>query len=174
MHTNKIKTIILSLTIAIVLSAFVVYSIQTIYHKPEYDEFCKDIKPIYPMENITQQICEANNGKWNPQNIQCIKAPCIQGYCDFYYQCQQEQEAAFNKYKLVVFIISLIVGLIALALGIILKLPSVSSGLMLGGTFLIFYGTIVYWTNLTNLLRTIILGLALIVLIWLGYKKLKN
>ena len=72
------------------------------------------------------------------------------------------------------FVVGAIVGLIAISAGIILALPSVSSGLMLGGTFLVFYGTIVYWSNLTNWLRTIILGIALVILIWLGYKKLQN
>jgi len=72
------------------------------------------------------------------------------------------------------FVVGAITGLIAIAVGIILALPSVSSGLMLGGGFLIFFGTSQYWSNLNNWTRALILGVVLVVLIWLGYKKLEG
>ena len=72
------------------------------------------------------------------------------------------------------FFISVPVGLIAVATGIIIALPSVSSGLMFGGVFLTIYGTSQYWDNLSNWLRALILGIVLIILIWLAYKKLRS
>lgn len=173
----KIKAIILSIVIAIILSAFVIYLIQSIYSKPKYEDYCEErIKAIPLDENqeITQEICEANNGKWTLQDIRCITTPCPQGYCDYNYKCNKEYETAGDKYKLVVFTVAVIAGLIAVSVGIILSLPSVSVGLMVGGAFLMFYGTVIYWSNLTNWLRTIVLASILAILIWLGYKKLKN
>lgn len=168
----KIKTIILALIIAIVLCSFVIYLIQAIKPSPKYEDYCNINSPYY--ENITKDICEANNGIWTPQEIQCIRAPCPQGYCDFYAKCNEKFQGVQDKYNLVVFIITVIIGLIAVFLGITLHLTSVSLGLMLGGAFLILYGTMAYWYNLTNWIRVVILGIALVVLIWLGYKKLKS
>ena len=163
---TKIKTIILSVTIAIVLSAFVIYLIQTIYPSPKHEDYCGKIRtPIVPLEKdmeLTQEFCESEEGVWKGT------------YCDYYSECQENYETARDKYKFVVFIVALITGLIAISTGIVLALPSVSSGLMFGGTFLTFFGTALYWTDLSNWLRTIILGIVLTILIWLGYKKLGN
>jgi len=71
-------------------------------------------------------------------------------------------------------LVSVPLGLIALFVGVVLGLPSVSSGLMLGGVFLIFYGTARYWSNFSDIVRVVILAIALAILIWLGYKKLES
>ena len=172
---KTIKTIILSLAIAIVLTGFVILFIQSVYPSPEWEDYCDErIKPI-PSEKdqeTNQEICEANNGKWTHQEIRCVTTPCPQGYCDYYSECQDEHDTARDSYRLIAFIIAIIAGLAAISIGIILALPSVSSGLMLGGTFLTFYGIAIYWTNLSTILKTLILGAVLAILIWLGYKKL--
>ncbi len=175
-NASKIKTIILALIIAIVLCAFVIYLIQAIHPSPKWEDYCgKIIAPqLSQNQEMTKELCESNTGTWTPQEIQCVKAPCPQGYCDFYTECNNSFQKVQDKYNLVVFIVAVIVGLIAVFLGIVLHLTSVSSGLMLGGAFLIFYGTITYWYKLTNWIRVIILGIALVILIWLGYKKLKS
>ncbi|MEK6830663.1 MAG: hypothetical protein AABX77_01400, partial [Nanoarchaeota archaeon] len=80
---------------------------------------------------------------------------------------------ATDKHKNIVFLVSVPVGLIAVGAGIILALPSVSSGLMLGGGILTIYGVGQYWENLSNWVRTLILGVVLLILIWLAYKKLR-
>jgi len=51
-------------------------------------------------------------------------------------------------------------------------MASVSSGLMGGGILAIIYGTMRYWSDLPDFGRFIILGITLIILIWLGYKKI--
>ncbi len=166
LNATKVKAIILSLVIAIVLSAFVIYLTESIYPSPNYEDYCDNIrpKPIYDDRgqiNINESECLNDGGTWR------------YGSCDFYYECNQKFQVVDEKYKLVVFVISAIAGLIAVALGIILGLPSVSSGLMLGGTFLTIYGASQYWTNLTNWVRALLLGVILMILIWLAYRKLK-
>ncbi len=164
---TRIKAIILSLVIAVVLAGFVVYLVESIYPSPKHDDFCGDVrvpKPILDEKGITEEdqaTCEADGGAWK------------NGWCDYYYECNQKFEDANDRHKLVMFVVGAIIGLIAISIGIILALSSVSSGLMLGGGFLIFYGTAQYWSNLNNWARALILGVALVVLIWLGYKKLK-
>ena len=180
---NKVKAIILSITIAIVLSSFVIYFIQTIHPSPKYEDYCeKESSRILIPENKEiiggtcatvspnfRDECCINKGyeSYNPETGEC------EGIVD-YIECQEKYETARDKYKLRVFIIAIITGLLSISVGIILILPSVSSGLMIGGTFLTFYGTAIYWSDLTNWLRTLILGAVLGILIWLGYKKLQN
>ena len=165
---TKIKAVILSIVIAVVLSAFVIYLTESIYPSPKWEDYCGNVrgptKPVYDdkgqyLENESQ--CIENDGTWR------------NGYCDYQYECQQAFNKVDEKHKLVVFVVAAITGLIAVSLGIILALPSVSSGLMIGGGFLMIYGSGQYWQNLTNWLRAIILGIVLLVLIWLAYKKLK-
>ena len=166
---TRIKAIIMSLVIAIVLSAFVIYLTESIYPSPKYDEYCKNIrghpKQVYDAKGVERSVneteCIATNGTW------------INSYCDYYYECQQAFNKVDEKHKLVVFVVSAIAGIASIALGIILALPSVSSGLMIGGGFLMIYGTSQYWYNLTNWLRALLLGVILVILIWLAYKKLK-
>jgi len=45
---------------------------------------------------------------------------------------------------------------------------------MSGGILVILYGTMRYWEYSSNMLRMIILGISLVVLIWLGYKRLNK
>ncbi|MAH07057.1 hypothetical protein CMI38_02280 [Candidatus Pacearchaeota archaeon] len=168
-NLTKIKAIILSLIIAIVLTSFVVYLVESIRPGPEYDDYCGDVRgpktdreiPVEP-EKVTQESCVAEGGRWN------------NGGCDYQYYCQKEYDDARDKHQLIVFLVAVPVGLIAVGVGIVLGLPSVSSGLMLGGVFLTIYGTSNYWSNFSNWVKALILGIVLLVLIWLGYKKLEN
>jgi hypothetical protein len=162
--SKKLKSVILSVTIAIVLSAFVIYFLNSIYPNPRYDDFCGQNERLYekPTVHENQTICEEYGGIWK------------NGWCDYTHECMQEYEKAREAHDLVALIVSTIAGITALTMGIILALPSVSSGLMLGGTFLIIFGTGSYWQYFNNWIRTIILGIALTILIWLGYKKLQN
>lgn len=164
---TKIKAIILSIIIAIVLAGFVIYLVQSFDPTPKWEDYCEKIRPAYPtkpsgeVREINQTDCEAQNGTW------------INNYCDYYYECQKEYNNASDKHKNIVFLVSVPVGLIAVGVGIMLALPSVSSGLMLGGGILTIYGVGQYWENLSSWIRTLILGVVLIILIWFAYKKLK-
>jgi|TARA_B100001971_G_C18166257_1_gene524371 hypothetical protein len=165
---TKIKAVILSLVIAIVLTSFVIYLVESIRPGPDYDDYCGDVRgpkavrDIGEPEKVTEESCIDEGSKWR------------NGYCDYTYECQVEYDDARDRHQLIVFLVAVPVGLVAVGIGIVLGLPSVSSGLMLGGVFLTIYGTSNYWSNFSNWVKALILGLVLLVLIWLGYKKLEN
>lgn len=167
---TKIKSGLLALVIAIVLASLVGYLIEVFHDSPEWEDYCgevrgpKSVRNIEePIEIVDQETCELEEGaKWR------------NGYCDYNYQCQQDYDDARDKHSLIVFLVSVPFGLIALFAGVVLGLPSVSSGLMLGGVFLIFYGTARHWSNFSDIVRVVILAIALGILIWLGYKKLES
>jgi len=169
---GKAKKIILSIAIAILFVLFVAYAIETIYPSPRYERYC----PMIEKQILNQSDCEIYNGTWNiyPNYVPDKTAPVgVQGYCDPYIKCQKPFESASEIYNRNLFIVSLILGLIVIVVSFIFVVESVSSGLMAGGVILIIYGTIRYWGALSDILRTVMLGAALGILIWIGYKKLK-
>ena len=170
---HKARKIILSIAIVVIFLIFVAYAIETFYPSPkradcEYNYY------------ETQEDCEANSGKWTayperapakPIEDESGEVVLENGYC--VEQCQTEYETSTEKYNRNVFFISLILGLITIIIAVLLSIESVSAGFMAGGVLLVIYGTIRYWGSLSDVLRTLMLGLALAVLVWIGYKKLK-
>lgn len=175
---SKIKKTILSVSIAIILLLFVIYGISTFYVVPKYDDFCDYSKPVQQVD--TQEDCEALDGRWTdyaegpaPRKVGAEDIP--EGWCDFNYYCSRDYDAVKEPYNRNVFIIAVVFGLVAvLTGGILLKLESVSTGIMGGGALTIIYGILRYWGDAEDWFRFIILGIVLVILIWLGYKKLEK
>lgn len=171
---KNIKEKLLSIAIAMVLVFFIAYGINTFYKNPKYADFCDEEKPYRP--NITEEECLSIGGKWTQERIPRVEGqPEQKGYCDQHYTCRKEFEDVREKYNKIVFIISGILGLAAVIIGgIVLKLESVSAGIMGGGILTIIYGTLRYWGHLEDIGRFLILGIILITLIFIGYKYLKK
>ena len=151
------KETILFVAIALTFVFFVGYGIEVFSASPQYNNFCSD--KYYELDS--QEACEEDGGSWRID------------HCNPPKECQEQFDIAQNKHDQVVFIISTIVGLIAILVGIILKKKVVGTGLLGGGVILIIYGTLRYWQHANDLLKFIILGAALATLIWIGYKKLR-
>jgi len=124
-----VNKLALSILISIILTGIIVSTINVgaslFLNEPEYTDFCdytgKEIPIFQSSDNITKEICESYNGTWVPTNIQCIKAPCPQGYCDFYQKCQTELDKAqklYNQHRFYLFagagFLLLLIGLFAL------------------------------------------------------------
>ena len=172
---SKLKRTILGISIAIILALFVGYGINTFYKPPKYEDFCNESIRVKIIS--TEEECLSVGGQWNvhPETPIGEDKPIIKGFCNPNFTCEKEYRDVSEIYNRNVFIIAVIAGLISVILGgIILKLESVSSGVMGGGVLLIIYGTIRYWGDLADVGRFIILGLVLAVLIWIGYKKFKK
>jgi hypothetical protein len=169
---GRVKKVILTFAIAILFVLFIVYAVGTIYPGPKYEDYC----PATKINPLNQTYCEAVNGTWTtyPTYASEKSGPAeANGYCDTYSKCQKSWDDSREKYNRNLFFISLITGLIILVASFILRVESVSAGFMLGSVILIIYGTIRFWGNLSNILRTLMLGLALAVLVWIGYRKLR-
>ncbi len=171
--SSSIKVIILSIAIALISVFFFTYAIQSVYPAPEYEEYCEDIKTLVDTIN-TQEKCEAIGGKWTNYKEVSIDFDRPNGYCDKDFTCRGEFDNARDIYERNVFFVNMIIGISVFIVGFFLAIEAVSSGLMGGGVIMIFYGTIRYWGNLSDIWRTLILGISLAILIWLGYKKLND
>lgn len=170
-NTNKImkiKNLLIGIAIVVLTALVVGYGIETFYPTPDSNKYCDYSRPY--QEIINQTDCEAAGGKWNPQDIQCIKAPCPQGYCDMYYTCNQQYQGDMKNYSRNLFVITTIIGIILIVLGAILfNLEAVGAGIMGGGIVIIIYGAMRYWPNANNMFRFIISVIGLIIVISLGY-----
>ncbi|MEK6983406.1 MAG: hypothetical protein AABX33_02440 [Nanoarchaeota archaeon] len=187
----KIKETILGISIAIIFVFFVAFGIKAFYKEPKIENFCDrgiliDViadehgsYPYYPrIKEPTENVCASYITQYDKFRKDCAskKADVVFEYdkngcqiakeCTF---CQQDYHHERNIYFRNVFIISGIVGIIIIIIGAILKITSVSAGLFGGGVLTIIYGTMNYWSELADWARFIILGIALIVLIYLGY-----
>jgi len=197
---SKFKQVFLAIAIAIVFVFFVGFGIATFYKTPKYEDFCGEREKF--IDTVTEQTCDELGGKWNSgdfarpitrvesNQLLCTKTSekddavtlnCQtqeeldnRGYCDRDFVCRGEFDDVREIYNRNVFIVATGIGIIVLIIGFALKMASVSSGLMSGGILAIIYGTIRYWSDLPDFGRFVILGITLIILIWLGYKKLKQ
>jgi hypothetical protein len=180
-HLNW-KHKILALAIAIVITAFIFTGINLFYDAPMYDDFCEE-RPI-PISIETEAECLNNNGKWTSYEYRNEPVPVepkydyansqlSDGYCDLDWECRENYSSADQNYRRNVFIVGLILGTLILVGGIFITLPAISMGLMGGGLLTIIIAIMQYWSELAKWGRFIVLGLALAVLIWVGYKKLK-
>ncbi len=182
---SKLKRTILGISIAIILVLFVGYGINTFYKSPKYEDFCEEKFPE-PVRIEKEDIakCDAVQKSNTAFEDSCYRQEGIVRYeadedgcqvaneCDM---CNKEYREVMGIYNRNVFIIAVVAGLIAVVLGgIILKLESVSAGIMGGGVLSIIYGTLRYWGDMGDVLRFIILGIVLAILIWIGYKKFKK
>lgn len=187
----NIKKIGLGIAIIIVFNLFVNYGIGTFYKEPKHDDFCK---PEIVGKNIAaKKECEAVGGLWSDNlyygrsyegdvKKQLLPAPTQQieinepaGWCNAYFTCQKKFNEINDFYKRNVFIIWAIVGIAAIVASFSLTAVSMlSTSFMFSGLLSLLIGAIGYWSAMQDYLRFVILGIALAVLIFTAYKKLKN
>ena len=175
----SIKNILLGIAIAIVYAFLVGYGTNLIYNAPEYNDICKArYYPSYPDKAFPEQRNCTFNAELNKQARECTEQGGNPVYdyndkgcessltCDF---CQKEFDEANKKYTRTIFIVSGVMGIIAIAVGaLIFNIEAIGAGLMGGGVLSLIYGNIRYWQNLNNWMKVIILAIALIVLIYIG------
>lgn len=118
------------------------------------------------LELTDQKKCEMQNGTWMRQNIQCIKAPCPQGYCDTYSVCSQQYENAQKERSRWVFFIALPLGILIVLVGAFaFGLEAVGVGLIGGGIGTLIYGSGAFWPYTQNWVRFLLSLLGLVILI---------
>lgn len=171
--------------IVIVLNLFFYFATKLVYLEPKFENFCKTSQINIQPEG--QQACVTAGGAWNSNPNEKIPAPVpvavsgetkpviASGYCDMYFTCQKEFNAARDLYNRNVFLVLVGLGIISIVVGLLLAANVViSTGLSYGGILSFIIGTIRYWSAMDDYLRVIVLGLVLAILIWLGFKKFKD
>ena len=146
MKFDKSKKWILAIAIALIFTLFSHQGLNTFYESPNYEDYCT-------IESVKLE------GREIPQPIQEDK------------ECRDNYQSARDIFEEKAFIILIISGAIALIVGLILTVQSLSYGLLIGGLLNIFFGTIRYWSQLGDPLRFTLLGIILVILVYIAYKK---
>ncbi|MBR9690744.1 hypothetical protein GOV08_03605 [Candidatus Woesearchaeota archaeon] len=166
-----IRKILIIFVIATLFSILVFSTIDAIYPRPDFNDFCEISPRAVPLEkaditNITQETCEADGGKWE------------RNWCNYNYYCEKEWENARKNHNFIVFIISALMGVAAILAGMYLPAKPdtinewVGTGFMLGGLFALFFGTAQSYSDLHRIIRPIVIFIELALVIFISYKKL--
>lgn len=163
--------------IVIVLNLFFNYALSLIYQEPEFNAFCPQGQVVTIPDK--QQACVDQGGQWTNNTYYGKPIPVGErqpaGYCDLQYTCRANFDDASKTYNRNVFVVLVLLGALSVFVGNFFKGNEViSNGLALGGVLSFVIASIRYWSAANDLIRVIILGIALALLVWIAMKKFKN
>lgn len=159
--------------IVIVLNMFFNYAISLLYPEPEYDKIFS--RPQVVEEIKTKEACLAVGGQWN--EVLYPKTPeqtePATGYCDPDYTKRMQYDEARSLYTRNVFMLLVALGAIAMGIGIVLKekFEVVAIAFSWGGVLSFIIASMRYWSDANNIFKVLILGAALVALIYLAVRK---
>ncbi|MBN2459106.1 DUF202 domain-containing protein [Candidatus Woesearchaeota archaeon] len=179
-----VRKILVIFLIGIIFAFFVNSLIEAFYPSPRYEDYCgrdmysepmklspgspDNCTPLPPLRCDTDGFVQYDyEGGYCP----------VSSYCNY---CQKDYNSAQEKYNMIVFIISSIMALIAIAIGLLLPTDKnnlnewIGTGFLLGGLITLFIGTARYYNDMARILRPIVLLLEMLLVIFLAYKKLKK
>jgi hypothetical protein len=175
---TDLRQVAVAAAVAILSAVFVILLIDILYEEPQWNDYCKDEfdfrKPVpagaetcYDYSSQGYSQCVQDNGivRWELNESNCN----VFDYCDF---CNKDYDAARGVYTRNVFVIAGVVSVIAIFAGTMWKIEFLASGLMFGGIILLFYSTVRYFGDAGKLVRLIIIFVELVLVLWIGYKKL--
>lgn len=169
-------SVLISIILTIIIVSVINVGISLFLSEPKYSDFCNDSKFYYQNNpNITQKLCEDNDGIWHDYSY-CNDKYCVdlaeEGYCDFYSKCQGRYDDALKPYNQNRFYILAVIGFVLLLIGLfaIENLIQIT-GLATGG-ILVFEGIVM---NLENKL-IVFISLLLILVIFgvLAYRIIRK
>ena len=156
---NWLRKWALAIGIAIIFNLFVNYGVATFYKEPKWEDFCPRYGPT-PVRLDNQSPADYNKEaqKFDEKQQACSKA----------------FEGVKAVYDGNVFIVLVVIGVLAVLLGIYTKVEAVSTGFLFGGILSVIIGSIRNWSHLTDVWKFILLGLVLAMLVWIGLKKFRD
>lgn len=161
------KKLILVLGIIIVLNLFFNFGVRTFYHEPQYNDLCPEGYLRYaPVSYPADPKDKAVMFEYEKSQIEIGKKQK---------ECSDKYNAVRDVYNRNVFIVLITLGVLSIIIGFLVgSAEAVSLGLSFGGLISLIVGTIRYWSAMNDYLRFVILGIALVALIWTGLKKFRE
>ncbi len=174
---NRVAKWSLIIGIVIVLNLFFNYALSLAYKQPDYNIFCPSAQVVTQPQ--TQNECTTQGGQWTENSYygkpMQVGTTEPRGYCDLQFTCRQSYETANRSYERNIFIILVILGAISVFFGNFFKGNEViASGLSLAGVLSFIIASTRYWNSADNLIKVIILAIALGILFWIAYKKFND
>jgi len=173
-----VKKIAMILAITVLLPLFVGLFTDAVYQQPKYENYCNNSYeyPVKPSPTNCSYIdtqamnkCQVDGGMvdytYDSAGCQQFKS------CNF---CSKDFNNAQQVYNRNIFFVLLPVGLIVVILGLYLLVDYLGAGLMFAGLIIMFYATIRYFSDMSKLLRALVILVELLVIMWIGYKKIDD
>lgn len=164
--------------IVIVLNLFFNYTLSLVYKEPQFDQFCKITQVIEPIQSKT--ACLNVGGQWNENTAPIEKTPGVttpvsKGYCDEQFTCRTNYDTAQKGFTRNVFATLVVLGVLCIIISMFLKKNDVVMiSLSLGGVLSLIIASVRYWSSADNLVKVIILAIALIALVFVALKKFRD
>jgi hypothetical protein len=163
------RKLLVALVVAILFTIFVQTTIDAVKEGPNYNDFCNE--SLYRPAPVTQS--DVNQSAYQKQ---------VDAWEAERRVCEEQYRDARDNYNFIVFLISSILGVIAVLLGLFIpSIPARSpvcmalvSGLLLGGLLTIFIGTMRGWGGIGRLIRPFVILAELVIVIIVAYLKLNE
>ncbi|MBW2997827.1 hypothetical protein KY349_05800 [Candidatus Woesearchaeota archaeon] len=186
-----LKQTALAIGIAIVFTVFIAYGLWAVYEPPKryyeqsdcFEQFdCdKELRECWEKERPVNETIPRPIDEWEIDKCsrEFQTTPEYQE-CD---EKRDECEDAFRKttdsYKHArnSFYVLFIIALAAIVAGMFLRLESISSGFITGGVLILLWSLIYtaeYWLQWNKYVKLTALGIVLVILVYLGYKKIES
>ena len=147
---SKLVTWALGFAIVIVVNLLFNYAIALVYHEPVYNDFC----PVVQIE--TTPTDSSKPVSYNDQQM---------------ITCQKNYDTAHSVYNRNVFGILIVLGLASLIVGAFISIEVLSGGFSWAGVLALVIASMRYWSDAGNLIRVLLLVIALGLLVWISVKK---
>lgn len=146
---------IVAVVIAVLFTLFIQSSIDAFVEEPEYNDFCEDIE--FPGPNASEEERE--------------------DFEDRREECEGEYQDAREQFEILAFLISSVFAILGIIGGLYIPVDEkvwmmVSSGILLGGLFTLFVGTIRGWESIDDVWRPFVLLGELLIVIFVAWKTL--
>jgi len=167
----------LMLGIIVVLNIFFTVVVALALPVPDMATYCPAATSGAPAPEDAAD-CSSAGGVWTETGApQAAPAGGVMssGYCDLYAICQPLYQTASDQHDLYAFVFMIALGVIALIAGFFpIGSSIVSGGLSYGGVLALIIGSAQYWNTAGNWLRLAIVTIALLALLYIGWKRFKD
>lgn len=147
------KKIAVGFGIAVIFPMLMHYGARTLHAPPDWKDYAR---PMYPSKYEAMTAEERAQYEAEEQALQ---------------EKHRKEEREFQK---VLFAVTVPAGLIAIIAGAVITVSAIGTGLIFGGIFSLIDGYINFWGELPDILRFISLLGGFAVLLFVGFKKIRN
>jgi len=177
----------MALAIAIMAALFVGLFIDAVYSAPEYDDYCNT--SAYAPRSYPEKIYMNTTQCYDPYFVYQEEVSACEGergFAEFEYDeegcqvfsecnyCSRDYNDANEKYNRNLFFIITPIAVAAIIFGLFYGMEVIGSGFMFAGILLLIYSTGRYFSDMSKVMRVVVIGIELILLLWITKKKMKK
>jgi hypothetical protein len=185
---NQVKKYAVIIVIAVLFTLFCFSIVDVIDEKPQYEDFCNYDSPRHMGIDYGEDDCEGFDGATEAEIDECsqqngrIEYNYNSSGCPASYECNTCSylyNEASKQHRFIGFIVTSILGLIAVIVGLYSKSEKevvewIYSGIMIGGILAILIGTVSYFNDMGRFVKPFVLLAEIVLIILVALKTAKK